>query len=277
MLDDYKKLYEQQANIIPNWKKMDKNELCNLYLDNYRNETLRQAYISAIIARYWSLIPKYYGQSQNVATCEDVYEWLVDSIMYALRHKSWRRKGSSIYNDPTGPDKVINRCMKCRRLTYYQSINRQKRKDGALMESLDALKDEVGDGMEIQDESVEQGYSFIIDNYIEKYYDAKEYFIAVMMHCIAYDDVFSYDDELKCSTFDLQKLTRRILSIDDDFHKSFAEIHGYEFEKVKRNWDMYYSGLSAKAVQERTQNYLRKLKHAKFFEQEYKQRCYQTF
>ena len=120
------------------------------------------------------------------------------------------------------------------------------------MESLDALKDEVGDGMEIQDESVEQGYSFIIDNYIEKYYDAKEYFIAVMMHCIAYDDVFSYDDELKCSTFDLQKLTRRILSIDDDFHKSFAEIHGYEFEKVKRNWDMYYSGLSAKAVQERT-------------------------
>ena len=32
MLKEAKELYEQSANLIPNWKNIDKNELCNLYV-----------------------------------------------------------------------------------------------------------------------------------------------------------------------------------------------------------------------------------------------------
>ena len=32
MISETKKLYEESANLIPNWKELDKNELCNLYI-----------------------------------------------------------------------------------------------------------------------------------------------------------------------------------------------------------------------------------------------------
>ena len=126
MLDEYKNLYCECANnYIKGWKQIDKNQLCNLYIEHENDSKLSQAYLSAIIYKYWKLIPKFYSISYNVVQPEDVYEWLLSSILYALKHRSWLKKDSSIYMDKNGPDKVINRCMKCRRFTYYQAINRK--------------------------------------------------------------------------------------------------------------------------------------------------------
>ena len=80
--------------------------------------------------------------SSNIASTEDVYNWLIDSITYALHHKAWRNPKSSIYNDPNGPDKVINRQIRCRRYTAYQSFNRYKRKPQYTDMSLDDINDE---------------------------------------------------------------------------------------------------------------------------------------
>ena len=181
MLDEYKNSYKETANQIPNWLNIDKNDLCNLYLDNEGTD-IQQAYLSAIIYKYWSLIPKYHSLSYNVASPEDVYEWLVDAIMYALEHKSWKNPKSSIYNDPCGPDKVINRCMKCRRLTYYQAINRKKRQGGAIQLSLDEISEETTDcNTYLEDLMTDcEIDNMILNQYILKIFDKKLYFMELI-------------------------------------------------------------------------------------------------
>ena len=49
MLEEYKKLCKASADIIPNWEKIDKNKLCNLYIQNESNSELANAYLSGII------------------------------------------------------------------------------------------------------------------------------------------------------------------------------------------------------------------------------------
>ena len=34
MLDEYKQIYIENANLIPNWREMSKSELANLYIEN---------------------------------------------------------------------------------------------------------------------------------------------------------------------------------------------------------------------------------------------------
>ena len=127
MLDENKELCRRTADIIPEWTSMSKNDLCRAYVANKGNEAAQNAYLSAILYRYWNLISKYYymGVGVNRASPEECYDWLVDSVCCCVNSASWEDPNSSIYKDPNGPDKVINRCMKCARLTYYQFINRK--------------------------------------------------------------------------------------------------------------------------------------------------------
>lgn len=279
MLEDYKKMYEECAGSIVGWKKINKNDLCNLYIENEHNEYKKQSYLSAIICRYWSLIPKYYGISKNVVTIEDVYEWLVDAIMYALEHRTWKIEGSTIYNDPNGPDKVINRCMKCRRLTYYQAINRQKRKDGQLYLSLDSIQDEIDDCSDIftDDESSVNSFSFMLDEYIKSFYNAGEYFIAFMIDSIAYNSVFTYSLTDQTCKFSEKKLENAIMSYDDTDIKLFADRYGLDFNDVKRKWRLYVWGMSRSTISSKMKEGFDILRNSKYFSEEYASRCCQTF
>ena len=139
MLENTREFFRNNANKIDNWEKLSKNDLCYQYLENVNNKEIQEACFSALVYKYWPLISKYYYKCSNVATMEDCYDWLINSITYALTHARWNDPDSSIYKDPNGPDKVINRYMKCSRLTYYQFINRKKRKDNFGILSLDEL------------------------------------------------------------------------------------------------------------------------------------------
>ena len=197
MLDEYKNLYCECANnYIKGWKEIDKNQLCNLYIEHENDSKLSQAYLSAIIYKYWKLIPKFYSISYNVVQPEDVYEWLLSSILYALKHRSWLKKDSSIYMDKNGPDKVINRCMKCRRFTYYQAINRKKRKGGFGNLSLDQMTDELNDSLNCvvdKEDAVDRttsDYDFMLNEYIKFIYIHDCPFNAFVLDIIAYKDPF---------------------------------------------------------------------------------------
>ena len=146
MLEEYKELCRKSASIIKGWEQLSKNDLCRAYVENKNSPTIQNAYLSAILYRYWNLISKYYYQSSNCATPEECYGWLVDSVSCCVNLAAWENPNSSIYKDPNGPDKVINRCMKCARLTYYQFINRKKRRDEFGLLSIDELKENYGNG-----------------------------------------------------------------------------------------------------------------------------------
>ena len=148
MLDEYKKLYEEIATAgLPEWKTINKNELIKTasYLEN---GYLKDSYVAAIMLNYWNKIGKFYSKCKLVTSPEDIHTWLTISVLYALDRKPWESENSSIYNDPNGPDKVINRCMECRRITFYQQLNRYNRKINSAILSLDSLvedyKDQIG-------------------------------------------------------------------------------------------------------------------------------------
>jgi len=72
---------------------------------------------------------------------EDTYQWVVDGILYALQHRKWLDPNNKLYTDPDGPDKVINRKIKCIRINHLISENRDKRKVHVNLLSLDSFED----------------------------------------------------------------------------------------------------------------------------------------
>jgi hypothetical protein len=145
VLRENKLIYEEIANIsVPDWKSRDKNELVKI-ASELPNGPERDSYVSAIILRYWNKIGRFYSKCKLVATPEDVHMWLTMAILYALDNKPWENPSSSIYGDKSGPDKVINRVMECRRITFYQQLNRYNRKINSAILSLDSLTDDFKD------------------------------------------------------------------------------------------------------------------------------------
>lgn len=238
MLDDYKELCRLAANSAPGWEDLSKNDLCRAYVANKGNEYLQNAYLSAILYRYWSLIGKYYYQSVNCATPEECYGWLVDSVSCCVNLAAWENPSSSIYNDPNGPDKVINRCMKCARLTYYQFINRKKRRDDFGMLSVDELKELYGNGAP-EPADPEQEFdmgSLLIHDYVVDEFRRKNYFVSFLIYLIISGNVFDIivTDGQKDTEFNLRKICKLMNTINEDQLWAFSAEYNIPLESVTK-------------------------------------------
>ena len=263
MLDEYKTGYQSAAQCIPNWEHIDKNELCRECLKNENNSTLYNAYISALICIYWGLISKFYKISDNLATPLDCYNWLLDSIFYALKHRQWENPDSPIYNDPAGPDKVINRCMKSSRLIHYQYFNRKKRRKDYQHLSIEDFKEKFnGDSLDLEDETAAPDFEemdtkqFILDAF-----NRKEYFLAFILDCICFEDVYeSEDDHIK---FNIKRLCKAFKNIDTRYLQIFSMRYDLPYD------DVYQAAILSKNVNPnklaaKIKDSLLRLKHSEF-------------
>lgn len=260
MLAEYRDLYKHSASLIPETLTMDKNDLVRECIRK-ENTADYDIYISALLYRYWGLIAKFYSMSTNLATPEDCYSWLIDSIMYALNHRQWENPESAIYNDPKGPDKVINRCMKSSRLIFYQFQNRKKRKKEYQYVSIESLKEELNsDCIDIEDESSRfDDSSFDIPFLIEQTFRKKEYFLAFLLDCICIEDVFDFTEGY--TQFNLKRLSKYFRKIDIDYVKYFSKKYNIEYDLV------YQAAILAKNVPDskltaKIEDTLLRLKHS---------------
>ena len=265
MLEEYKELCLKAANLAPGWQELSKNDLCREYVKNKGNETLQNAYISAILYRYWNLISKYYYQSANCATPEECYGWLVDSVSCCVNLAAWENPDSSIYNDPNGPDKVINRCMKCARLTYYQFINRKKRRDDFGTLSVDELKELYGNGAP-EPEDPEQEYDvslLVIKAYIIEEFRKKNYFVSFLIYFILYANVFDVIklEDSRSSEFNLRKMCRIMSTIEEDMLVSFSEDLKLPLSDVTKAAE-YVRSVPSGNMKKKIQQTLENLKHS---------------
>lgn len=270
MIDEYREYFRQGASAIPDWESLSKNELCFKYIENENNRLIQEACFSALMYKYWPLINKYYFMCSNVATQEDVYDWLVDSITYALQHRRWLDEDSNIFKDPNGPDKVINRRMKCARLTFYQYINRKKRKDNFGILSLDELLN-IPDSQKLNSSETTLDHqrlntdpltSIDLHNYVKDLFKRKDYFLAFMVDLIMHEDVFDKINER--SIFNPRKLAKRIRHIDQEYCIEFAK--EYEIsEDVYYCYKTYCRNLSSNLIYNKIEHNLLKLKHDKKF------------
>lgn len=260
MLDEYKVLYKQCASLIPDSLTMDKNELCRLCL-KYENTPDYDNYIGAIIYRYWNLVPKFYSISTNLAEPEDCYSWLVDAVMYALKHRQWENPESNIYNDPKGPDKVINRCMKSSRLIFYQFQNRKKRRKDYQLVSIEGLKEDLDtDSIDLEDESSRlDDVGLDVHFLIQQTFNKKEYFLAFILDFILIEDVFdSIEHKVK---FNLKRLSRYFRKLDSDYVQYFADKYQIDYNTV------YQAAILAKNIPDskltaKIEDTLLRLKHS---------------
>ena len=224
MLEENKKIYKQLADqFVPDWKTVDKNYLIR-QAANETDNTMKDAYIAAIMLRYWNKLDSYYYKCKLVITPEEVHTWLTIAVMYAINKKPWENPKMGIYNDETGPDKVINRIIESKRLTFYQQLNRYKRKINSAITSLDSLQDDYKD---VFMPTYEDDYNFVYDQYVKDFFNKKDYFMSFMLDAILYDDVIT-DDKLNN-----RKLSSYIRNIDDEQCELFAMRYDIPIEDVK--------------------------------------------
>ena len=210
MLDEYKLIYEEVASVgVPDWKTINKNELVRS-ASLLQNGSLKDSYIAAIMLNYWHKISKFYNKCKLVASPEDVHTWLTISVMYAIDTKQWENENSSVYQDPNAPDKIINRCMECRRITFYQQLNRYNRKINSAILSLDSLTEDYKDAVS---PAYMDSYLYEVHDVISKNFDIGEYLIALILNAILYEHwevskenlrrVVNYLKKLKLSEADI--------------------------------------------------------------------------
>ena len=265
MLEEYKQLCYQSASVVQGWEKLTKNELCRTCANNKSNPILFNAYLSAILYRYWNLIPKYYYQSVNCASPEDCYEWLVDSVHCCVNLEMWENPDSSIYKDPAGPDKVINRCMKCARLTYYQYINRKKRKDNFGLLSLEEIQELFGKGIgEPEDPSQEFDLSeYSIKSYVIEMFTKKDYFVSFLIDSIISNNVFEITKESSETvvSFNLRKLVKIMNTLEEDYAHMFSTVYNLPIEDVVKG--LYYiKAIHPSNMSKKVTTALENLKHS---------------
>lgn len=233
MVSDLKKIYEEKASLISDYKHINKNELVNLYIKNENNPILKEAYLSAIICRYWELINKYYQQSYTSVSIEECYDWLIRAILYALEHRKWLDPENKLYNDPCAPDKVINRCMLSSRRIFYQASNYAKRTLNYKTTSVEDVMLAYGDVFPDEDNSfneVEDCTNSLINEAISN----DNYFLAFMIDGIAYFDTFKtydYNDNIKHFDFCERKLAKHLKNLD----KNYGDMFSQRFKVDKNN------------------------------------------
>ena len=214
MLTDTKRFLTEQANHIKDWKSLNKNVLCNLYIEKENNQVLSNSYFAAIILKYWNKIYSLYANTYLTASQEDAYDWVVEGILYALKNRKWKDPNNKLFTDPNAPDKVINRKIKCLRLNHLISQNRVKRKAQINILSLDSLED--GDNI--------LGKEFIYDSSRElvKNIFNSDPISSVIVDLILNDDCFEKDEETNKLEFSKQKLVELLLNLDSDYINYFS-------------------------------------------------------
>lgn len=222
MLDEYRLIYEEVANAaIPDWRIRDKNELV-LAACSLPNGPEKDSYVSAILLKYWNKINKFYSKSKLVATPEDVHSWLTMAVMYAMDNMPWENPDSSIYNDRNGPDKVINRVMECRRITFYQQLNRYNRKINSAILSLDSLTDDYKDSVfpTYEDSKLVEIFDVVYTKFKEE-----EYMMAFILDAIICEGLHNREEDYK-------KFVTHIRRIDRKFCREFSSRYGIPDEDV---------------------------------------------
>lgn len=232
MLKSYKNSYEQKANLIANWKTMDKNKLVNAYIEHENDRALSDAYLSAIICRYWGLIDKYYAQSYQSVSVEEVYDWLLGAILYALKHRKWKDPENKLYNDPAGPDKVINRCMLSSRRIFYQASNYHKRSINYKTTSLEGVVESSGDGSLLDDSDTYRDVEDCAENMIRDYFKKGKFFTSFFIDGIANYETFDKKNAAGEYKFNLRKLIRHLRHLDVKYVKTFSKRFSLEEDRV---------------------------------------------
>ena len=267
MLSEYKQACYDNASLIPNWKQIDKNELCRKYVEEKSkgNKELADSYLSAILYKFWNVTEhNYYSQSYKKATEGDCIDWTITGILYALNHHVWDDKNNILFNDLKGPEKAINICIYSTKVNFYQRIKHQKEKISYETLSLEQLMEDSSDSYYTPCVDSDNTVDNYISELIKKSFDNKDFLKAFVLDGIINLDVFDTINESDgiYTVFNSKKLRKHLRILNKGYCKLFAKRYNIDVGSVEDSaqliTDLDYSRLSV-----RVNNVLKSLKYDK--------------
>ena len=235
MIREYKESCAQSAQFIENWKAIDRNELCRLYVKNKDNSVLADSYLSAILYKFWNVTEhNYFTQKYKIATEADCIDWTVEGVLYALDHHVWDDPNNSLFEDPKGPEKAINVSIYSTKLNFYQRIKHQKEKISYESISLEQLMENASDSYYTPVYDKDTFTDSYISNLIKESFDKKDYMKAFVLDGIVNTNVFEtvVEDNRAYTVFDDKKLRKHLRKLDSNYCKVFSSRYNIDFEDV---------------------------------------------
>lgn len=253
MIKEYREVFQQSASVIPDYKKISQIELAEKYLEKGPNA---DAYLSALILRYWNIIEKMLYKDYGLYDEKEAYDWFMDSLLYAITYKPWQDPKSGVYQDPKAIEKVLNTCIKCSRANWFQASNRHKRKINHNTSSLEALSEEFKDSYlprELTVDLNQDGYTYLI----EEAFNKQQYLFALIVDVIVHD--ISLDKVTDTKSLILV-IKRSIRTLPVDYYKIFAKNYGFDPQQVEKSFSFIYN-MSDQKLKQSIENYIYKLRN----------------
>ena len=215
---DNKKTHLKAASIINGYDKISNIDLANGYIEN-ENNYLADNYFSALIINHWSLIYKLKSSVsfyKNILF-EDIYEWLVESILLVLKYRKWLDKSSSLYQDPNAFEKMLNIIISHVRISNLNKIFRKDRFQDNFEYSLDKMKEDFDFDFPYQ-ELDDSNIYYIVQYYI----DRDRVFNGLIVDLLCYSDTQVYDRKLKRLKFSIVKLNLNLSLLNNKYIETFV-------------------------------------------------------
>lgn len=232
MLDEYKQIYIECANLIPDWRKLSKSELANLYIEN-ENEATANSYFSALMCKYWNLIGSYYyKQHVKIATENDCYNWLVDGIRYALDKRVWQDSNNALYDDPKGPEKAMTVCITSERATFFQYTQHDKRSLNYTLLSLNQLEENSSDGFFIPYEDKYETIQSYVNENVKKFFENKDYFVSFFIDALFNADILVDKSGLHNYNVNINRFSKYVKEVTNEYLYRFSLEYNIEVDKV---------------------------------------------
>lgn len=234
MLKEVKEHYLSVAKQLPNYKKISQIELADKYNENCSQ---KDAYLAALILRYWNIIDKINYKDKGLYEEQLPYDWYVDAVIYALNSKAWHNPESTVYNDPKAVEKIINVCVNCSRANWFQASNRFKRKANHLPSSLESLKENYNDNYTpktLIKETDPDNYTY----YVITYFNKQQYLLSLIIDVIVSDikmDLVKDDKSL------VSQIKKSIKSLPESYSESFAYHYNLDVNKVVKSFQLIYN------------------------------------
>lgn len=191
-----------------------------------------QAYMSAILCKYWYLIKTYKEIDKQFATEEDIYEWMCDALMYTLKNHKWDDSPEKYKEN--APASIFSTVFKCTRITAYQSSNRHKRKINPTTSSIEKIYDDYNVEPFYREDS-DDLINNVLSNYhiftvVKHFFNKHKFLHAFVIDNIVNGDVFGkVESGIYLNT---QKLRQSLNKMDEQYAKTFSEIYDIPLKDV---------------------------------------------
>ena len=251
MIQDARQDCIRYAKLLGDYQSISCDDLANGYckaLDE-GDESMKSAYFSALILRFWYTIDKMAVKSPGInLDYEEFFMWLAEAINYACKYRAWQNPAKKC-----NAQQAINQCIETIRLQHYYQANLDKHRANFQTVSFDEpLDGEDGDSTlldTVHDDSDELEKDKISAKLIiQKYIDFKKPVEAIVMDTIAFNDcekrtketkkgVDESGNEVKSSEEYTQFWPYRVVQIlsplPDDYEAYFAEKYEISADELR--------------------------------------------